>query len=111
MKLFFIIAALLLSQLVASQSNAGEQGLAQKLIGEWEGPRHIRAYYADGSFTLDPQPGQKPLGTWKLEGRKLITQFAEEPTPMIEHIVKITDTEMVSVYDSTRYTYKRVVHQ
>jgi hypothetical protein len=111
MRLFSVAVAFVALQMLTLQAPAAEPELAHKLVGEWQGPRHIRVYYADGSFTLDPQPGAKPLGTWKLEGRMLITQFAEDPKPMVEQIVKVTDTEIVSIYDGTRYTYKRVVHR
>ena len=63
-----------------------------------------------GAFALDPEPGEKPTGTWKLRGDELITQSADEQSPTIERIVKITDSEMVSINEGTRYTYKRVVH-
>jgi hypothetical protein len=53
MKFAVVVAGFALLQLVGSQMIAGERDLAQKFIGEWEGPRHIRAYYPDGSLTLD----------------------------------------------------------
>jgi hypothetical protein len=92
-------------------SPVSEQDLVKKLVGEWEGRVHIRAYYADGSFTLDPAQDEKPLGTWKVRGDQLMMQLPDEPTPMIERLVKITDTEMVTTNEGTRYTYKRVARQ
>jgi hypothetical protein len=111
MKRFLQLVAFVAYCVLLPPSQADQRDITQKLVGEWRGRRHIRAYYADGSFTLDPQPGGKPLGTWKLKGRQLITQFTEGSAPMSERIVKITDTEMIDIYDGTRYTYKRVVHK
>jgi len=91
-------------------SPPSEQDIAQKIVGDWQGAVHIRSFYTGGGFALDPQPGEKPTGTWKLRGDQVITQSSDDPNPMIEHIVKITGSEMVSIYDGTRYTYKRVVH-
>jgi hypothetical protein len=47
---------------------ASQREIAQRLIGEWEGVVHTRAFYEGGAFALDPQAGEKPNGTWELKG-------------------------------------------
>jgi hypothetical protein len=108
-RLLFVVLALL--QIALLHARAGAQDLAKKLIGEWQGSRHIEAYYPDGSFTLDPTPGVKPFGTWKLEDHRLITLFGDETPPMIVHIVAITDSELITTYQGRRFVHKRLAHQ
>jgi hypothetical protein len=66
MKLAIALSVLALNLVAAL--DAQKQEYARLIIGEWESSRHIEAYYADHTFTLDPQPREKPLGTWKLKG-------------------------------------------
>jgi hypothetical protein len=89
---------------------ASQREITQRLIGEWEGAVHTRAFYAGGAFALDPQAAEKPNGTWELKGDQLITHSADEPSPIIERIVKITKTEMITTSDGEFYRYTRIVH-
>jgi hypothetical protein len=107
-RLFIVFAVLQIAPLYVL---ADTQGLAHKLVGEWQGARHIEAYYPDGSFTLDPTPGVKPFGTWKLVDHRLITQLVDEKPPMIVHIVAITDSELITTYQGRRFVHKRLAHK
>ncbi len=89
---------------------ASQREITQRLIGEWEGDVHTRAFYAGGAFALDPQPGEKPTGTWELKGDQLVTQSADEASPLIQRIVKITKSEMIIATAGEFYRYTRPVH-
>jgi hypothetical protein len=108
---FPVFAAMGLLALARLHASERGEDLAGKLVGEWQGSRHIEAYYVDGSFTLDPILGDKPHGTWKLDGHRLTTQLDDADKPMVVRIEKISDTEMITIYNGRRFAHKRVAHQ
>jgi hypothetical protein len=110
-KLLVIVASVIAAFGYVADAQQNHADFTRQIVGEWEGPRHIRVFYADGGFSLDPQPGDKPMGKWKINGNQPQTQFHEEPAPMRERIAKITDTEMITIYRGRRSTYKRVQRQ
>jgi hypothetical protein len=42
--------------------------LAQKLVGQWERAGHVRVFYGDGDFFIDPEPETRPVGKWAVRG-------------------------------------------
>jgi hypothetical protein len=52
MKLAISIVLLALSPVTTLHSQKADKPLAQRIVGEWEGPRHIHAFYTDGAFTI-----------------------------------------------------------
>ena len=103
-------ALFVIAHVSAAIAKTPDSDYSQRILGEWAGPRHIRAFYADGSFTLDPQPGVPPLGRWNIRGDRLIITFRDDPKPEVNRIIKITDAEMIIEAFGARYTYKRVKH-
>jgi len=114
-----IVAALfVMAQASVINAKAPESDYSQRINGEWQGVRHIRAFYPDGTFNLDPYPGKCPLGRWTISKDRLtiifITDFGEDPNPEVDRIVKLTETDLVIEVVSerkdrgARYSYKRV---
>jgi hypothetical protein len=115
-----IAAALFaIAQISAANAKTSETDYSQRIIGEWQGARHIRAFYPDGTFNLDPYPGKPPLGRWTISGDRLTiiftTTFGDDPNPEVDRIVKLTKNDLVIEVLSAnrkdrgaRYPYKRV---
>jgi hypothetical protein len=67
-----IAAALfVIAQMSVINAKTPESDYSQRIIGEWQGARHIRAFYPDGTFNLDPYPGKPPLGRWTISEDRL----------------------------------------
>lgn len=89
---------------------AQRRNTADRIIGQWRGLHHVRAFYADGSFFIDPEPEGRPVGKWSIRGNLLAIRLPGETTERIEQIVKLTSTEMIVTADRRRYVYKRINH-
>jgi hypothetical protein len=96
-------ASLILAGLKSSDSGIG-------IVGQWRGLHHVRAFYADGSFFIDPEPEGRPVGKWKVRGNLLIILLPGEKIERVEQIIKLTSTEMVVTAGGTRCSYRRITH-
>ena len=83
-------------------------GYAGRIVGQWRGSRHIRAFYKNGGFSLDPRPGDEPIGKWRVEGDKIITQYGDGSSEVIERIVEFTTSIMTVESNGKRYSFKRL---
>jgi hypothetical protein len=83
-------------------------GYARRIVGQWQGTRHICAFYKNGGFALDPQPGDEPIGKWRVEGDKIITQYGDGSSEVIERIVEFTTGIMIVESNGKRYSFKRL---
>ncbi len=81
-----------------SNSATGKAPTAKQIlkliIGQWDGGRHITEYRKDGTFLLDPEPGDDPVGVWSVKGNVLIKKFGSEK-PERTTVLSITEEEMV----------------
>lgn len=84
--------------------------LASLVAGCWEGARHTTEYRADGTFMLDPEPGEWiPLGHWKLEGNVLVAKWKNSGETDRSTIVSIDGKELViRAASGKEYTLRRV---
>jgi uncharacterized protein YecT (DUF1311 family) len=81
---------------------------ATRIIGQWQGSRHIRAFYEHGGFALDPEPGDEPLGKWRVEGDKIMTRYGDGSSEVVERIVEFRPDFMIVESNGQSYSYKRV---
>ena len=51
------------------------------LIGRWHEFRHDTKFYADGTYTVDPDEQTGPTGTWRIENGILIRHFGQQGQP------------------------------
>ena len=73
---------------------------SQKLIGTWQGGRHRKQYFADGTFVTDPHlVPNPPRLRWRIEGDRLTEYYPEAPTTIIVRIVSMTNRELVTTDD------------
>lgn len=84
--------------------------LASLVAGRWEGARHTTEYRADGTFMLDPEPGEwVPLGHWKIEGDVLVAKWKDSGETSSSAIVSINDKEMViRAANGKEYTLRKL---
>ena len=78
------------------------------IVGLWQGPRHVEAFYPSGEFTLDPEPGVKPLGSWLIVGDVLTTRYPGDEPETRERIVELTSHRMVREWRGRRFTWTRI---
>ena len=78
------------------------------LIGDWKGARHVNRFAADGTFYMaNPDDPVYPLGTWRIEGDKLIRKYNDQ-AERADTIVTLSKSQRVVraakgvVYKSTR---------
>jgi tetratricopeptide (TPR) repeat protein len=68
----------------------------QKIVGAWQGPRHMVQYLADGSFYTDPHlVPNPPRGQWRIEGDRLIQIHPPSNITTTDNILSLTDKELV----------------
>lgn len=85
--------------------NAGAQmtdlvNPSQKLIGTWQGPRHRKQYFADGTFVIDPHlVPNPPRMQWRIEGDRLTEYYPEGPTTITVRIVSMTNRQLITTDD------------
>ena len=64
----------------SSVAFAGDAVSAAKLLGKWQGGRHVTQYFKDGTYILDPditpQPIRESVSRWRVEDNHLITSDA-----------------------------------
>jgi hypothetical protein len=113
-----VAALFVIAQMSVINAKTPESDYSQRIIGEWQGARHIRAFYPNGTFNLDRYPGKPPLGRWTISEDRLTiiftNDFGDEPNPEVDRIVKLTESDLVIEVVSdrkdrgARYAYKRV---
>ncbi len=82
-------------------------GASKMLVGRWQGARHLVDYQENGTFRLDPEPGDPSLGTWRIRDDKLERNW-EDGTD-IDTIVSINRQELVIRNKSGKeYSHRRV---
>src|SRR5262249_7300918 len=75
---------------------ADAKALSQRLVGEWQSPRHEYLYRADGTWTMLPEDPQTTHGTWRIEGNQYINTAATDPANTIQYtIILITKRDFV----------------
>ena len=73
---------------------------SQRLIGTWQGTRHRKQYFADGTFVTDPHlVPNAPRMQWRIEGDRLTEYYPEASTTIIVRIVSMTNRELVTTDD------------
>lgn len=118
MKRSIVAALFLIALLDTIKADTPNSDYSQRIVGEWQGTRHIQAFYRDGTFNLDPYPGKPPLGRWAISEDRLTiiftSDFGDDPDPEVDRIVKLTKSDLVIEVVSkrkdrgARYSYKRV---
>ena len=79
---------------------------SQKLVGTWQGVRHRKQYFADGTFVTDPHlVPNPPRAQWRIEGDRLIEYLPEAGVTITSRIVSITNRELVTT-DDQGHTYR-----
>ena len=83
---------------------------AQKIVGTWQGTRHRKQYFADGTMVTDPHLVPDPPRTqWRVEGDRLTEYYPGAGTSITVRIVSITDWELVTRDDEGHnYRAKRI---
>lgn len=76
----------------------------QKLIGTWQGGRHRKQYFADGTMVTDPHlVPDPPRVSWRLEGDRLTEYYSGSNITL--RIVSIDNRELVTA-DEQGHTYR-----
>ena len=79
---------------------------AQKLVGTWQGTRHRKQYFADGTLVTDPHlVPDAPRAQWRIQGDRLTEHYPDADTNITVRIVSITDEELVT-RDEAGHTYR-----
>ena len=79
---------------------------AQKIVGTWQGSRHRKQYFADGTMVTDPHlVPNAPRAQWRIEGDRLIETYPDAGTTITVRILSITDRELVTA-DDKGHTYR-----
>jgi hypothetical protein len=55
------------------------KALANRLLGQWESPRHDYLYRADGTWTMLPADPETTHGTWRIENNQYFDTAATDP--------------------------------
>lgn len=106
----FISCTTLLTETSSTGVGTKHSDARRQIVGQWQGLHHVRAFYADGSFFIDPEPEGRPVGKWRIKGKLLIIQLPGGTTERVEQILKLTRSEMEVSADGRRYAYKRITH-
>ena len=84
--------------------------IAKKIVGQWQEEGHIRVFYGDGSYFVDPEPEGRPLGKWSVHNKVLFINWPPGAVrPTREPIAKITEKELITYVDRKKHSYRRVV--
>jgi hypothetical protein len=79
---------------------------AQKIVGTWQGARHRKQYFADGTMVTDPHlVPNAPRAQWHIEGDRLIETYPDAGVRIAVRILSITDRELVTA-DEQGHTYR-----
>jgi hypothetical protein len=79
---------------------------AQKIVGTWQGTRHRKQYFADGTMVTDPHlVPNAPRAQWHIEGDRLTETYLEAGTSITVRILSITGRELVTA-DDKGHTYR-----
>ena len=74
--------------------------IAKKIVGQWQEEGHIRVFYGDGSYFVDPEPEGRPLGKWSVHNKVLFINWPPGAVrPTREPIAKITEKELITYVD------------
>jgi hypothetical protein len=85
--------------------------LAQKLVGQWERAGHVRVFYGDGDFFIDPEPETRPVGKWAVRGGELLIWWPPGvKAPVKERILKITRNRLTLQTKSERLEFRKIDH-
>ena len=72
----------------------------QKLVGTWQGTRHRKQYFADGTFVTDPHLVPNPPRTqWRVEGDRLTEYYSGAGSNITLRILSIDNRELVTTDD------------
>ena len=89
----------------ASKETRQQPDYRALIIGDWKGARHVNRFSADGSFSMaNPGDPVYPLGTWRIEGDKLIRKFKDQ-AESADTIVTLNKKQLV-VRDAKGVTYR-----
>ncbi|MFN2542122.1 MAG: tetratricopeptide repeat protein [Chthoniobacterales bacterium] len=73
---------------------------AQKIVGTWQGSRHRKQYFADGTFVTDPHlVPNAPRLRWQIEGDRLTEYYSEASTTVTVRILSISNRQLVTTDD------------
>src|SRR5436305_445246 len=73
---------------------------AQRLVGTWQGIRHRKQYFADGTMVTDPHlVPNPPVTQWRVKGDRLIEYYPNAGIKIRQRIVSITRHELVTEDD------------
>ena len=73
---------------------------AQKIVGTWQGARHRKQYFSDGTFVTDPHLVPNPPRTqWRVEGDRLSEYYPGAGTNITVRILSISNRELVTTDD------------
>jgi|GEM_PF-3853668 len=101
-----------LEELNYSQETApsATQDFSRLLVGRWQSARHIKEFRADGTFCLDPEPGQwTPLGTWQVRGDTLVCRWNGDARTESDTLLSIDKKTLVIRSSAGKeYTLSRV---
>jgi hypothetical protein len=106
----FISCTTLLTEASSTGVGIKHSDAGRQIVGQWRGLHHVRAFYADGSFFIDPEPEGRPVGKWRIKGKLLIIQLPGKTTERVEQILRLTRSEMEVTANGKRYSYKRITH-
>jgi hypothetical protein len=85
--------------------------LTQKIVGQWERRGHVRAFYGDGAFFIDPEPETRPVGKWAIRGGELLIWWPPgKKVPTRERILQITKSKLVTEGRDGRRSFRRIEH-
>jgi hypothetical protein len=73
----------------------GPQDYRSLLIGDWQGARHVNRFGPDGNlYMANPGDPVYHLGTWRIEGDKLIRKYKDQPESA-DTIVTLNRSQLV----------------
>ncbi len=76
---------------------------SRQIVGTWQGGRHRKQYFADGTFVIDPQLArQQPRGHWDVQGDRLIEYAPGSGTVETHRIISLGNRELVLADDQGR---------
>lgn len=79
---------------------------AQKIVGTWQGTKHRKQYFGDGTLVIDPELGPNARrGQWRVEGDRL-TEYSSDSKTQVVTIVSLTSSQFVVKDDQGHIHHK-----
>ena len=83
--------------------------VTKKLVGQWSEAGRIRVFYGSGEYFVDPEPEGRAVGKWRLHNGILSIFWPPGAgKPVIEQILAISDSRLITVVDGVKHVYRRV---